>query len=235
MNRKLVGVVGLVLVVVGAYLLFFRHHAGPAKPPAKPPSKATQYSVASKAPAMKLQIDLDREGPLRLEGQVIDGDGHGVGGAEVWLGTVPPRTTKSEGDGSFSFDKLVGRAYRLTARSGNEVGGPIEYRLSDKSDPAILQLAAGAKLIVSVHGDDKKPIVGAEVKADEEHGDTVTTGNDGTATLSPVSPGWVSVHAAAEGFAPNSGFTSVGSANATGRIDITLHAGVIVTGHVVDE
>jgi Carboxypeptidase regulatory-like domain/Polysaccharide lyase family 4, domain II len=236
MNRKLVGVVGLALVVVGAYLLFFRHHAGSAKPPAKPPSKATQYSVSSKAPDTKLgQIDLDREGPLRLEGQVIDGDGHGVGGAEVWVGTVPPRMAKSEEDGSFSFDKLVGRAYRLTARSGNEVGGPIEYRLTDKSDPAILQLVAGAKLIVSVHGDDKKPIAGAEVKADEDHGVTVTTGDDGTATLSPVSPGWVSVHAAAEGFAPNRGFTSVGSANATGRIDITLHAGVIVTGHVVDE
>ncbi|MEO8843566.1 MAG: carboxypeptidase-like regulatory domain-containing protein, partial [Kofleriaceae bacterium] len=234
--RKLGGGLLLLAVALGAYLLLFRHHDAATKPPPKPPSKATQYSVASKAPAMKVpEIDLDREGPLRLEGQVIDADGHGVGGAEVWLGTVPPRTAKSEGDGSFSFDKLVGRAYRLTARSGNEVGGPIEYRLTDKSDPAILQLAAGAKLIVSVRGDDNKPIAGAEVKADEDHGLTVTTGDDGTATLSPVSPGWVSVHAAASGFAPNSGFTSVGSANATGRIDIVLHAGIAVTGRVVDE
>jgi protocatechuate 3,4-dioxygenase beta subunit len=234
--RKLGGGVALVLVVLGAYLLFFKHHGAAIKPPAKPPSKATQYSVASKAPAAKLpEIDLDREGPLRLEGQVVDADGHGVAGAEVWLGTVPPRTTKSEGDGSFSFDKLVGRAYRLTARSGNEVGGPIEYRLTDKSDPAILQLVAGAKVIVSVRGDDKKPIAGAKVKADQEHGVTVTTGDDGTATLSPVNPGWVSVHAAAQGFAPNSGYTSVGSANATGRVDITLHAGIAVTGRVVDE
>lgn len=234
--RKLGVGVALVLVAVGAYLLLFRHGDTATKPPPKPPSKATQYSVGSKAPALKLPVlDLDREGPLRLEGQVIDADGHGVGGAEVWLGTVPPRTTKSEGDGSFTFDKLVGRAYRLTARSGNEVGGPIEYRLSDKSDPAILQLAAGAKLIVSVRGDDKQPIAGAEVKADEDHGVTVTTGADGSATLSPVSPGWVSVHATADGFAPNNGFTSVGSANAVGRLDIVLHAGLAVSGRVVDE
>jgi protocatechuate 3,4-dioxygenase beta subunit len=234
MNKKLGGVVALAIVAAGVWFLFFRHH-GAAAVAHQPPSKTTQFKVATRAPAMtNPEVDLDREGPLRLEGQVLDEDGQGVGGAEVWLGTVPPRKATTEGDGTFSFDKLVGRAYRLTARSGNNVGGPIEYRLTEKSDPAILTLTAGAALIVTVRGDDKKPIANAEIKSEDER-DVATTGADGTARLQPINPGWVSVHATASGYAPNSGFTSVGSANSTGHLDITLHAGVTVTGRVHDE
>ena len=243
-SKRLGGVLAVIAVVLGAWL-FFRHrgdHAGGKgtadRASNKVPSLATQHAARSEAPSARSaawDLDVDPEGPLRLEGQVVDTDGHGVAGAEVWLGSVPPRTAKTEGDGTFSFDKLVGRTYRMTARSGNEVGGPISYKLTDKSDPAILQLGGGAKVIVSIHDDQKKPIANAEVKVDEDDGVTAKTGADGNATIGPVHPGWVGVHATAEGFAPNAGFTSVGSANATGRIELVLHAGIAVTGHVVDE
>jgi uncharacterized GH25 family protein len=225
--------------------MFFRHRGDHAagkgtadRASNKVPSLATQHAVQTQAPSSRSaawDLDLDPEGPLQLEGQVVDADGHGVGGAEVWLGSVPPRTAKTEGDGTFTFDKLVGRTYRLTARSGNEIGGPIAYKLTDKSDPAILQLGGAAKVIVSVHDDQHKPIANAEVKVDEEDGVSAKTGADGNATVGPVHPGWVGVHATADGFAPNAGFTSVGSANSTGRIELVLHAGIAVTGHVLDE
>ena len=196
MSKKLGGVVALAIIAAAVWLVFFRHRD--AAPVAhQPPSKSTQFKIGSNAPTIPtVEADLDREGPLRLEGQVVDADGQGVGGADVWLGTVPPRQAKTEGDGSFSFDKLVGRAYRLTARSGNNVGGPIEYRLTEKSDPAILTLTAGAALVVTVRGDDKKPIANAEIKSEDER-DVATTGPDGTAKLQPINPGWVSVRATA--------------------------------------
>ncbi|MEO8551390.1 MAG: carboxypeptidase-like regulatory domain-containing protein, partial [Kofleriaceae bacterium] len=242
-SKRLGAVLGLVALVLGAWLLFFRHHDDKSSPKAgrannKVPSLATQHAATQAAAPTshpEWSLDLDPEGPLQLEGQVVDGDGHGVGGAEVWLGSVPPRTVKTEGDGTFSFDKLVGRTYRLTARSGDQVGGPIVYKLTQGSDPAILQLAGAAKLTVTVRDDKHAPIANADVTADEEDGVKAKTGADGTATLSPVHPGWVSAHAVAEGYAPNSAFTSVGSANATGHIDIVLHTGVAVTGLVVDE
>ncbi|HET9987840.1 MAG TPA: carboxypeptidase-like regulatory domain-containing protein, partial [Kofleriaceae bacterium] len=243
-SKRLGGVLALVAVGLAAWL-FFRHRGDHAtgkgtadRASNKVPSLATQHAVRGEAPSGRTgawDLDLDPEGPLQLEGQVLDTDGHGVAGAEVWLGSVPPRTAKTEGDGTFTFDKLVGRTYRLTARSGNEIAGPIAYKLTDKSDPAILQLAGAAKVIVSVHDDQKKPIANAEIKVDEEDGVTAKTGADGTATIGPVHPGWIGVHATADGFAPNAGFTSVGSANATGRIELVLHAGIAVTGHVVDE
>lgn len=241
--KRLGAVLGVVALVLGAWFLLFRHHddattTGRAKPNGKLPSLATQHAATqSAAPTShpEWSLDVDPEGPLQLEGQVVDSDGHGVGGAEVWLGSVPPRTAKTEGDGTFSFDKLVGRTYRLTARSGDQVGGPIVYKLTDSSDPAILALGGAAKLTVTVRDDKHAPIANADVTADEEDGVKAKTGADGTATLSPVHPGWVSAHAVAEGYAPNSAFTSVGSANSTGHVDIVLHTGIPVTGRVIDE
>ncbi|MEO6772631.1 MAG: carboxypeptidase regulatory-like domain-containing protein [Kofleriaceae bacterium] len=245
MNSKRLGGV-LVLVAVGLVAWWFLRHRGDhaagkgnvERASNKVPSLATQHPVRGEAPSARSaawDLDLDPEGPLQLEGQVLDGDGHGVGGAEIWLGSVPPRTAKTEGDGTFTFDKLVGRTYRLTARSGDLIGGPIAYKLTDTSDPAILQLAGAAKVIVSVHDDHHQPIANAQVKVDEEDGVTAKTGADGNATVGPVHPGWVGVHATADGFAPNAGFTSVGSANSLGRIDLVLHPGIAVTGHVLDE
>ncbi|MFT3697126.1 MAG: carboxypeptidase-like regulatory domain-containing protein [Kofleriaceae bacterium] len=123
----------------------------------------------------------------------------------------------------------------MTAREGKRVAGPIVYRLSAKSDPAILTLVAGASIVVSVKDEKKQPIADAEVQADEEAGASGKTDKDGNVTISPVTPGWVGVQAKAPGYAANSGFTAVGASNAVGKIEITLHPGVNVSGHVVDE
>lgn len=238
MSKKLGAVVALVVVAAGVWFAFFRKHH---KDPVKTPDKATQYQAPVRSgtqPPAPRAFDVyaeETDGPLQLEGEVVDADNEPVGGAEVWINTTPPRMAKTETDGGFKFEKLISRPYRLTARQGNRVAGPVIYRLSEKSDPAILTLVAGANVVVSVHDEAKKPIADAEVEADEEHGVNGKTDKDGNVTLSPVTPGWVGVHAMAAGYAPNAGFTAVGAANATGKIEITLHAGVNVSGHVVDE
>ncbi|HEX5060756.1 MAG TPA: carboxypeptidase regulatory-like domain-containing protein [Kofleriaceae bacterium] len=246
MNRKVGALVAAVLVAALAIWFFAFRDRSSSKPqpkagrngkielPKSTPAK-TDDTPAPQGMAPRWSLDVDPEGPLRLEGQVVDEDGHGVGGAEVWLGSVPPRSAKSEDDGTFAFDKLVGREYGLTATAGERVGGPVQYKLTESSDPVVIRLTKSAKVVVTVLADDSKPIEGADVRLAAMGERTAKTAADGTATLSPVAPGWVAVQATANGYAPGNGFTQVGSAGAVGTIKVTLHKGVPVTGRVVDE
>ena len=242
MNRKLAGgIAALVVVVAGVWFFFLRGDDDDAKPTKSSRSgklaigKPAAQREAASPMTPRWSLDADPEGPLRLEGQVVDDDGHGVAGAEVWISTVPPRTTKSEGDGGFAFDKLVGREYSLAARSGDLLGRLASFKLTATSDPVVIRVSAGAKVIVRVADDAGKPISGAQVKLVAEGDRVAQTSGDGTATLKPIQPGWVAVQVSASGYAPASAFAQVGSAGATGQINVTLHKGVGVAGRVIDE
>ncbi|HEY5947681.1 MAG TPA: carboxypeptidase regulatory-like domain-containing protein, partial [Kofleriaceae bacterium] len=247
MNRKVGVLAAGVVALVAVWFFGVRGCGGDSKPaqstqarsgkidlPKAKPAK-TDDSPPPQGMAPRWALDVDPEGPLRLEGQVVDEDGHGVGGAEVWLGSVPPRSAKSEDDGTFAFDKLVGREYGLSAIAGERIAGPVEYKLTEASDPVVLRLGQSAKVVVTVLADDGKPIQDAEVRLAAMGERKARTGADGTTTLRPVHPGWVAVQASANGYAPGSGFTQVGSAGATGTIKLTLHKGVAVSGRVIDE
>ena len=103
MNRKhVVGALALVVALVAVWFFAFRDRNednAPASRQArngkvelpKPQAKPAGDDNAPSGIAPRWLLDVDPEGPLRLEGQVIDEDGKGVGGAEVWLGSVPPR------------------------------------------------------------------------------------------------------------------------------------------------
>ena len=248
MNRKLAGALAA-LVLIGLAVWFFalRDRGGDTKAAPdtkgrstaidikKPEAKSTDDSPPPSGMAPRWALDVDPEGPLRLEGQVIDGDGDGVGGAEVWLGSVPPRSTKTEEDGTFAFDKLVGREYSLSAVAGTRAGGPVQYKLTETSDPVVIRVAEGAKLVVTVVRDDGRPVEGAEVRLASMGERTARTIADGTATLSPVHPGWIAVQVRADGYAPGHGITQVGSGGATGTLKVTLRKGVEVSGRVIDE
>jgi protocatechuate 3,4-dioxygenase beta subunit len=247
MNRKVAGAVAaLVVIAVAVWFFAFRDRgdARPAQPKQarsgkidlpKPQAAKDDDTPAPKGMAPRWALDVDPEGPLRLEGQVVDSDGHGVGGAEVWLGSVPPRSGKTEDDGTFAFDKLVGREYTLSATAGEKIGGPVDYKLTEASDPVVIRVGDGAKVVVTVTGDDQKPIEGADVHLASMAHRSAKTGTDGTATIKPVSPGWVAVEVTANGYAPGNAFTSVGSAGATGTLAVKLHKGVAVSGRVIDE
>jgi uncharacterized GH25 family protein len=248
MSRKVVGrLLGLGLVVVGLWLVVLRvrgHDAKPADDHARSAAIAATPAAtptppapgpAPRGPAPRWTLDPDAEGPLQLDGQVLGPDGKGAGGAEVWLGSVPARVAKTEDDGTFSFDKLVGRTYALSATSGELIGGPVRYKLTAHSDPIVIRLAEAAAVIVTVTDEARQPIKDAEVKLAELSERTVKTTDKGTARLAPIHPGWVRVSASAAGYAPGSNFTTVGSAGATGELGITLRKGYAVSGRVVDE
>jgi protocatechuate 3,4-dioxygenase beta subunit len=249
MKRTLVG--GSIAVIVGLLLVWFfwLRDRGDKPEPAKGSGRSAAIatgagSAKQEAPAQTdaprtmapqwLQ-DVDREGPLRLEGQVVDPDGKGVAKAEVWLGTVPPRTTVTEDDGSFQFEKLVGRTYALSGKSGDLIGGPIQHKLTDKSDPVVLKLSEGAAVQVTVVDPNKQPLAGVEVSSGFTVETTQKTDAKGEATIKPVSPGYAMVEAKADGYAPGSGFTTVGSAGSTARLTITMHRGYAVSGRVIDD
>lgn len=249
MNKKLAGVVVAVLAIAAAVWFFALRDKGGSKPATKPtpaPTDPWQNAAGSgsgAAPASAPVIgmsqrwtrDFDKPGKLQLEGQVIDEAGDPVGGAVVTLSSVPPRTATTEADGGFSFDKLIGREYALSAVAGKKVGGPVVHRLSSSSDPVILRLATGATLVVSVVDANDKPVAKASVTVESQTESSGTTGDDGTATFEPVHPGWVSVHARAPGYATANGFTQLGGANTNGQLRLVLRTGYAVSGRVIDE
>src|SRR5262245_25515475 len=80
----------------------------PAAAPSTPAPAAPRAAPAG-APAVQVSLDDDPVGALRLEGLVLDADERPAAGVEVWLSSVPPRSVRTEADGGFSFDRLVGR------------------------------------------------------------------------------------------------------------------------------
>jgi protocatechuate 3,4-dioxygenase beta subunit len=253
MNRtpKVLGaLVGAALVAVAVWFFAFRGHGAEktatapepiAKAPAKDPwleakpQRPDGEQAAPRGPAPKWSLDVDPEGPLRLEGQVVDADGKGQAGAEVTLASVPARTIKAEDDGTFAFDKLVGRTYELSATEGDLIGGPVSYKLTGGSDPVVIRVGAGAMIDVTVTDDKQQPIANATVEVGEPAKREAKTDEKGHALLKGVKPGWIGVEAKAPGYAPASSYASVGSAGATGKLAITLRKGAAVSGRVVDE
>jgi uncharacterized GH25 family protein len=234
MKRKLVGGIAVLIVAVTAWFVVTRSHRSHQGTPT--PSRVLPHSVRPATPAeAEWRRDVDPEGSLRLEGQVVDDSGDGVGGATVTLSSEPPRQATTEPDGSFAFDKLVGREYSVSASEGERVSGSVMVRLTATSDPVIVRLHRGAKVIVDVKDDAGAPVVGATVKLLGLDDTTKPTAADGTATLSPVQPGWFGIEVTADGYAPASSFGQVGSGGATATVHVHVHKGVAVSGRVVDE
>ena len=181
----------------------------------------------------KFTLDVDPDGPLRLEGQVVDADGKGVGSADVWVSASPERSTTTDGDGSFSFDGLVGKSYTVTASAGDAIGATV-VMLKPSSDPAVVHIAPGATARVTVVDEDRKPIAGAKVSAPGYQRET-TSDQAGKATLKPLHPGWVAVEANAPGYASATTYASIGSAGASADVTLVLHKGVAVAGRVLDD
>src|SRR5262245_13991325 len=116
-RRLLIAAAVLVAAAVVAFLLW-RHSGddadGGAAASGKKLAPAAKRMGAAQGggqlpSAAPVAEDNDPVGDLRLEGQVLGPDDQPVAGALVALGSVPPRTATSEKDGSFEFDKLIGR------------------------------------------------------------------------------------------------------------------------------
>ena len=248
MNRKLVGgLAALVVAAVAVWFLWLRDrddHAteSPTTKAARSAHVPAMGSAAAPKPAAaatrgrtgKWTLDIDPDGPLRLEGQVLGPDGKGVAKATVKLASAPQRTALTEDDGTFEFDKLFPRPYALSATSGDLVGS-LSFKLTASSGPAVIHISEGAAVDVTVVDEPGKPIAGATVHEGGEEDPVVVTDERGTAKLKGVKPGWITIDASATGYAPNKTVTTVGSAGATGTVQLTLRKGYAVAGTVVDD
>ncbi|MBK9036298.1 MAG: carboxypeptidase regulatory-like domain-containing protein [Myxococcales bacterium] len=231
----------VVVALVSHRLGWWGARARPTPPPAArlaAPGPDATAAPRSTAPDRTVTArDDDPRGPLRLEGVVLDGDDHGVAGAIVALDSTPPRTVATDTDGSFAFDGLIARAYRVEASADDRHGGPVQLRLTATSDPVTLRLAPAGVVEVTVRAAaDGAPVAGATVELRGTLLSAATAGADGVATMRGVGPTWGALHVAAAGFAPSSTMVSTAGDPATpARFAITLARGAAVSGRVVDE
>ncbi|HTE53928.1 MAG TPA: sigma-70 family RNA polymerase sigma factor [Kofleriaceae bacterium] len=204
--------------------------AAPAPAPNQPAAMPTP-----RVGAERVTREDDPTGALRLEGQVISSDESPVGGAIVAIDTNPPRIVTSEADGSFAFDHLIGRDYKLEARADDGYAGPVHLRLAEDTEPVILRVGPGASVTVEVRdADSGDPIAGAVVELRSTLSWTATTGDDGVARLKGVGGSGfdMSLKVAAPGYAPE--LRRVSPSPGDDRRELmTLHRGASVSGRAV--
>lgn len=228
----------LAAIIAGATLLavFSLRHAEDAGAAAKhgdPHPTAEKPTAFATGPRGEIAA-VDPVGNLRLEGQVIDGDDHPVGGARVTIDALPAQTVTTEQDGTFVFEHLLERRYRLAAAAHDGVAGPVYVRADDKGEPVILRMRASAVFDVSViDAMTGTAIAGAKVEIRAPIAALAATGANGTATLSAISPGHWPLVVAADGYATV--FESVAaSATTRGTRTVALVRGVHARGRVLD-
>lgn len=253
MTRKL-AIVGVVLALAGALVYWFGFRdskGGGPKPSATAPDGDDPWNKAGPAkkvggggdgdqaqgPRPQLSFEVDPDGRLLLEGSVLDEHDQPVAGAVVRISSSPPRTTKTDTDGSFSFDKLLGRTYYVRARSGDKIGGSAA-KVVAKGDPVVIRLREGNKVTVLVNDAlTKKPIAGATVLRPDEDEDAapITTGADGKAVLRGLADDWVRITASAPGYGPKTESKGIGGSDRESTLEISLAKGAAVSGRVIDE
>ena len=198
-----------------------------------PARKQAPQRGARQTPSFEVLLDDDPEGALRLEGQVVDSALQPVAGAQVSLGSMPPRQTKTAEDGSFYFDKLVGRPYRVAARTGDGFAGPVTVRLTDTNDPVILTLRDAARVDVTVRSaSDGTVSPGARVELRSIAVAGGTSNDKGVATVRGIAPGRYRVMAVANGFAPDHSILPLPNDTKVPEHEVQLRNGAPVSGVV---
>ena len=109
-----------------------KKQVGQAEAPAQAPARLESSSNRSSQRGpdeLRVLVDDDPVGNLRLEGQVLTDGDVPVGGAIVAINSNPAKIVTSEADGSFAIDGLLARSYEVVARAKEGVAGPVTARL----------------------------------------------------------------------------------------------------------
>lgn len=234
-RRTKLGALAAIIASATLIAVFSLRHTDDAGAAAKPDDARTTEKTTAFATGPRGEIAVvDPAGNLRIEGQVIDSDDHPVGGARVTIDTLPAQTMTTEADGTFVFEHLLGRRYRIVAAAHAGVAGPADVRASDRSEPMILRMRASAgfdvRVIDAITG---AAIVGAKIEIRAPVVASAATGANGTAALSAIAPGHWPLVVTADGY--GTAFESVAaSATARGTRTIALARGVHARGHVLD-
>jgi RNA polymerase sigma factor (sigma-70 family) len=235
----------VLVVVLGTRWLGWWGGSGAAATQAETPPTGKTMPVVAKPAATKsassrtIEVvhDDDPRGALRLEGQVIDEHDAPVGGARVAIDAHPPIVVETEADGSFVFEGLIPRDYRLEATGGDGYAGPARLRLTDKAEPVTLRMRRGGTVEVVVsEAAGGKPIAGAEVELRSTLTWSAKSDAKGIAQLRGVGELWAPLAVRATGFAPAGMILSTsGKPEAPARVAIALSRGAAISGRVVDE
>jgi protocatechuate 3,4-dioxygenase beta subunit len=178
----------------------------------------------------------DPVGTLRLEGQVIDALQQPVAGATVMITTNPIRTATTEGDGSFAFDGLLPRGYRIAAIQGSDRADEVSVRLRENSEPIILRMHPGMVLAVRVRAAGSgAPIEGATVTVAGWIDRDDVTDHLGQAEVGACSSWFNLVIVEADGYSPVAMGLNLPE-DPGGRFEQTvwLHGGARAAGIVLD-
>ena len=230
----------VVVLAAVAGVLIWKFHGGASAtvvPSAKVVGATTVVPVAAAPAAIMIPNlhDDDPVGPVRLEGQVIDDRDVPVANAEVGIDTNPVRTITTDTSGSFAFEGLIQRDYRLEARSDRGFAGPVRARLGDKPEPITLRLKPGGAVEVVVT-DGAAPVANADVELRATVTWHAKTDAKGLAQLANVGAVWAPLHASASGFAPAAMMLGTsGDPAAPVRVALKLSRGAALAGKVVDE
>jgi uncharacterized GH25 family protein len=244
MRKSMLGAL-VVALVAGVVLIFWSLREEPRPPaeekstPAGARARPRPSPTAARASAPEgeplFTIDEDPRGPLRLEGQVLGADDLPVGDATVVVDARPRREATSEQDGSFVFEGMVGRRYRIWARAGDSTGGPVMHRLTESSEPVVVRLRQGATVLVTVSARGR-PLPGASVElrtGDRQQG---VSDQRGQVTFRGVREGNRLVTASAEGYATTQKLVYVPrGGKVPARARLVLQEGVPVSGRVLDQ
>tara|TARA_R110002073_G_scaffold3074_1_gene20522 strand:- start:17501 stop:20290 length:2790 start_codon:yes stop_codon:yes gene_type:complete len=241
-NFSIVAAAGLVAVLV--YWFGFRDTSEKPKDAPVVQKAAPVRATTTTAPKVQSQqagtrnVEVsyqdDPEGSLRLEGQVINAEDDPVAGAIVTLDSRPPRFTKTAEDGSFFFDSLVARNYDVVAQSKDGAAGPVTARLSETNDPIILVLRAGGTVNVHVNEPGGTALANAQVELRGIAVQAANTDAAGLASFAQVPVSYYEVIAKASGYAPQRSTVVVSRSGASAEVSLTLKAGAMVSGVVVD-
>ncbi|MGE0868048.1 MAG: sigma-70 family RNA polymerase sigma factor [Kofleriaceae bacterium] len=197
-------------------------------------SPTKRYSRPIKAERAIRMPAADAVGELRLEGQVVDPNGAPVAGAEVVLRLDPPRSTRTEADGSFAFDQLAEQAYALVASTDSYVSDVMNHGLTATSDPVLIKLMGGGAIELVVLDDRDHPIAGATASGWNLTASSPRTDDKGTTLIAPVVPGFASIEVNAPGFHPARVTTVAGGIGSVAHVIARMKRGVPVSGRVVD-
>jgi uncharacterized GH25 family protein len=194
---------------------------------------ATAATVVSEE---RIARDDDPAGELRLEGQVVALGEQPVEGAVVVIDSNPRREARTERDGGFAFTGLAARTYRVEARAGDSVAGPVGVTLRESTEPVVLRLLPAASFVIrAVDATSQQPIAGALVELRDLALATTATSAEGVARLGGVSTGTHLVKVSAAGYAPAyRELTSNGAPGASSEATFRLHRGVRAGGTVID-
>jgi hypothetical protein len=236
-RTAIAGVIGIIVLGIAGFAILRRAPVGAVDPPPRRAAPAAVVAPKAAIPASGAAITAEAEpaGALRLEGQVIDDHDAPVAGATIVVDSTPPRRATSDASGSFAIDGLLPRAYTVEAHAGDRVGGPLNVRLSDKTDPVTLRLTAGGRAEVKIIDERTgHPVEAAAVELGGRFVITQASDARGVAHFTGVITGRHAIRVTAPGYAPAASELAASAVtSATASATVALRHGAAVTGSVL--